>query len=323
MAIPTTRETFKEYCLRDLGAPVLEINVDDDQLEDRIDQAIDIFRLYHYDGIEKIYLKHQITASDLVINETNAKQFVGTIKGQTSGAKASIPPIQHITTEDSIIKICRTMGVFVAGETIIDSEGTTATIASENFYTPGDTDNGWVPIPDLVYGVSRVLPLYQGTSSSRSIFDLQYQLRLNDLYDLSSTSLIYYTTVMQHLATLDLVLNGRPIYRFNRLQNKLFLDIDWKTANKIQVGDYIVVEAYRALDPTEFTKVWNEPWLKKYTTALFKRQWGTNLKKFGNLQLPGGVTLDGKALFDEATEEIKILEDEIQNKSAPLDFFMG
>lgn len=323
MAIPTSRETFKEYCLRDLGAPVLEINVDEDQLEDRIDQAMDVFRLYHYDGIEKMYLKHQITASDLVINETNAKDFVGVITGQTSGAKTSIPPKEHITTEDSIIKVCRTVGTFVAGETIVDTEGNTATLVDENFFTAGDTDNGWVPIPDLVYGVSRVLPLYQGTSSSRSIFDLQYQLRLNDLYDLSSTSLIYYTTVMQHLATLDLVLNGRPIYRFNRLQNKLFLDIDWKTANKIQVGDYIVVEAYRALDPTEYSKVWNEPWLKKYATALFKRQWGTNLKKFANLQLPGGVMLDGNKLYQEAVDEIKVLEDEIQNKSAPLDFFMG
>jgi hypothetical protein len=323
MAIPTTREGLKNYCLRDLGAPVLEINVDDDQLEDRIDQALDIFRLYHYDGIEKIYLKHQITASELVINELNATDFVGTITGQTSGAKTSLPPKEHATTQDSVIKVCRTFGAFVAGETIIDSEGNTATVAAEDFFVAGDTDNGWIPIPDLVYGVSRVLPLYQGTSSSRSIFDLQYQLRLNDLYDLSSTSLIYYTTVMQHLATLDLVLNGKPIYRFNRLQDKLYLDVDWKNNNKIQVGDYMVIEAYRALDPNEFSKVWNEPWLKKYVTALFKRQWGTNLKKFKGIQLPGGVMLDGDSLYQEAMTEIKILEDEIQNKSAPLDFFMG
>jgi len=168
-----------------------------------------------------------------------------------------------------------------------------------------------------------VLPLYQGTSSSRSIFDLQYQLRLNDLYDLSSTSLIYYSTVMQHLATLDLLLNGKPIWRFNRLQNKLNIDVDWNNANKIDVGMYIVVEAYRALDPDQFKLVWNEPWLKRYTTALFKRQWGTNLAKFSGLQLPGGVTLDGKALYREAIEEIRALEDEIQNKAAPLDFFLG
>lgn len=323
MAIPTSREQLKEYCLRDLGAPVLEINVDDDQLEDRIDQALDIFRLYHYDGIEKIYLKHQITASELAIVGTNAIDFTGMITGSTSGAKTYVPAKEHATTVNNIIKCSRTLGTFAAGETITDSAGNTAVVAASDFWTPGDTDNEWVPIPDLVYGVSRVLPLYQGTSSSRNIFDLQYQLRLNDLYDLSSTSLIYYTTVMQHLSTLDLLLNGKPIFRFNRLQDKLHLDIDWKNGNKVTVGDYIVVEAYRALDPTEFTKVWNEPWLKRYVTALFKRQWGTNLKKFANLQLPGGVMLDGNKLYQEAVDEIKVLEDEIQNKSAPLDFFMG
>jgi hypothetical protein len=201
--------------------------------------------------------------------------------------------------------------------------GTTATIAAGTFYVAGDIDNGWIPVPDLVYGVSRVLPLYQSTSSSRNIFDLQYQLRLNDLYDLSSTSLIYYTTVMQHLATLDLVLNGKPIYRFNRLQNKLHIDMDWKNSLKIEPDSYIIVEAYRALDPTEFTRMFNEPWLKHYVTALFKKQWATNIKKFSGIQLPGGVTLDGDKLYDEAIGEIKDLEEELQNKSAPLDFFMG
>ena len=324
MAIPSSREGLKEYCLRDLGAPVLEINVDDDQLEDRIDQALDIFRLYHYDGIEKIYLKHKVSASLLTIDETNAIDFTGTITGQTSGAKTHVPPeaAEH-TTDPSVLRVCRTVGTFQAGETIIDSNGLTATIAAADFWVPGDTDNGWIPIPDLVYGVSRVLPLYQGTSSSKNIFDLQYQLRLNDLYDLSSTSIIYYTTVMQHLSTLDLILNGKPIYRFNRLEDRLYLDVDWKNDNKIRTGDFLVVEAYRALDPNEFTKVWNEPWLKKYVTALFKRQWGTNLKKFSGIQLPGGVTLDGNKLYQEAMDEIKALEDEIQNKSAPLDFFLG
>ena len=317
----TSRATLSEYCLRALGAPVLEINVDDDQLEDRIDEALDVFRLYHYDGIEKIYLKHKITASELNITGTNAASFAATSKitGGTSGATAIIESAK----DNNTLYISRTIGAFVANETITNPDGTTATLTASSFYTAGDVDNGWIPIPDLVYGVSRVLPLYQGTSSSRSIFDLQYQLRLNDLYDLSSTSLIYYTTVMSHLATLDLILNGKPIYRFNRLMDKLYIDIDWKSINKVNVGDYFIVEAYRALDPTEFSKVWNEPWLKKYTTALFKKQWATNLKKFSGLQLPGGVTLDGNSLYNEAVQEIIALEDDIQNKSAPLDFFLG
>jgi hypothetical protein len=126
---------------------------------------------------------------------------------------------------------------------------------------------------------------------------------------------------MSHLAMLDLELNGYPLYRFNRMQGRLYLDINWET--DIPLGDYIVVEAYRALNPADFTKVWNENWLKRYVTAQFKRQWGTNLKKFTGLQLPGGVTLDGDKLYQEAMQEIKELEDELMNKSAPLDFFMG
>jgi len=337
MAIPATRTDFKNYCLRNLGAPVLEINVDDDQVEDRIDESLDIFRLYHYDGIEKFYLKHQVTASQLKIVGTNATDFTYgmVVQGQTSGVMARCYP----STNPSVIQLAGLMKVpslavnpvgppeFIKGETLVmfgGASGPTAVVSSDDdYFTAGDIDNGWIPIADAVYGVSRVLNLYQGTSSSKSIFDLQYQLRLNDLYDLSSTSLIYYSTVMQHLATLDLVLNGKPIYRFNRLENRLYIDMDWKTANKVEVGNYIVIEAYRALDPTEFSRVWNEPWLKRYTTALIKRQWGTNLKKFSGLQLPGGVTLDGDKLYKEAVEEVKELEDEIQNKAAPLDFFLG
>jgi hypothetical protein len=422
MAIPATREDFKQYCLRNLGAPVLEVNVDDDQLEDRIDESLDIFRLYHYDGIEKFYLSHKIKASELKITSNNAAAFVpgNQVVGSTTGLTATIYPQLDITTavtvtaggslySDNIEVIIEGGGgsgatgeatvsggvvtsvlitnpgsgyitnptvtiidknrtgtgatatanfslqpnvlfvarfiqtvntnnspyvgtsnptVFLPGEIItskdINGNVITATVATDAEYIVlGDIENKYIPIADAVYGVTRVLPLYQGTSTSRSIFDLQYQLRLNDLYDLSSTSLIYYSTVMQHLATLDLLLNGKPIWRFNRLQNKLNIDVDWNNGNKIEVGMWVVVEAYRALDPDQFKLVWNEPWLKRYTTALIKRQWGTNLSKFSGLQLPGGVSLDGKALYQEAVQEIKDLEDEIQNKSAPLDFFLG
>jgi hypothetical protein len=126
---------------------------------------------------------------------------------------------------------------------------------------------------------------------------------------------------MSHLAMLDLELNGHILYRFNRLTNRLYLDINWNT--DVILGDYIIVQAYRAADPAQYAKVWNEAWLKHYVTALFKKQWGTNLKKFSGIQLPGGVTLDGDKLYDEAISEIKDLEDELQNKSAPLDFFLG
>jgi hypothetical protein len=178
-----------------------------------------------------------------------------------------------------------------------------------------------VPVSPLVYGVHKVYPITATGASSKNIFDLNYQLRLNDLYDLSSTSIIYYTTVMQHLSLLDLTLNGHILYRFNRYQERLHLDINW--TQDVEVGQYILVEAYRAMDPDAYTKMWGDIWLKHYTTALFKKAWATNLKKFSGLQLPGGVTLDGQSLYEEAKSEIDELEQEMITKQAPLDFFTG
>lgn len=243
----TTRQGLIDYCLRELGAPVVEINVDDTQIEDRVDEAIEYYRQYHYDGIEKVYLKHQITQDDV--------------------------------------------------------------------------NNGYIPVTDAIYGVSRVFPVASGTSTSKSIFDLQYQLRLNDLYDLTSTSIMYYTQVMSHLALLDLTLNGQPLYRFNRLTNKLYIEASW--VDEMKVGNYVLVECYRALDPTTTPRLYGEMWLKHYTTALIKKQWATNMKKFSGLQLPGGVTIDGNALYQEATDEIEKLEQDLIGKQGPLDWYMG
>ena len=243
----TTRQGLIDYCRRSLGEPVVELNIDDQQVDDRVDEAIDYFRQYHFDGIEKMYLKHVITQDDI--------------------------------------------------------------------------DNKYIVLNDLIFGVSRVFPVASGTSTSKSIFDLQYQLRLNDLYDLTSTSVIYYTQVMSHLALLDQTLNGHPLYRFNRMNSKLYIDTIWQ--EKMQPGNYILVECYRALDPEEATKVYDNYWLKHYATALIKKQWATNIKKFSGLQLPGGVTMDGDKLYAEAIQEIKDLEDEMISKAAPLEFMMG
>jgi hypothetical protein len=247
MAAITSRQGLIDYCYRALGAPVVEINVAKEQVEDRIDEAIEHFRLYHYDGVEKVYLKHKITATDVT--------------------------------------------------------------------------NQYITLPDLIYGVTRVFPVASGTSTSKSIFDLQYQLRLNDLYDLTSTSIIYYSQVMSHLSLLDMTLNGHPLYRFNKLTNKLYIEASW--TEEMEVDNYILVECYRALDPTTVTKTYNDKWLKHYATALIKKQWGANLSKFSGMQLPGGVTIDGRALYDEAVQEIKDLEDDIRDKSAPLEIFLG
>jgi hypothetical protein len=317
-----SREQLKEYALRALGKPVLEINVDDTQLEDRLDEALEYWRLYHYEGIEQMYMKAKIDASVLNITTETASTFnVGEIiLGATSNARAEVTREYSRDSAGTTILVKNVTGTFLPNETINGSAYHDAVLAPSNPCILGAYDNKYVICPDYVYGVTKVLSMGQA-SSSKNIFDLQYQLRLNDLYDLTATSVVYYKTVMAHLAMLDLELNGHTLYRFNRLSNRLHLDINWAT--DVALGDYIMVQGYRAMDPATFTKVWSEPWLKHYVTALFKRQWAINIKKFSGIQLPGGVTLDGDKLYDEAMSEIKDLEDELQNKSAPLDFFMG
>ncbi|CAB4170836.1 neck protein [uncultured Caudovirales phage] len=319
MAAVSTRTGLKEYALRALGAPVLEINVDDDQIEDRIDEALDYWKLYHYEGVEQIYLKQLIRASEITLSASVASTFAlaEVITGATSGATAEVCRESQRSSSGTLLLVRNVVGTFTPGETINGSAGHTATLSS---ITLREYDNRYIEIPDYVWGVTQIISAGQA-SSSKNIFDLQYQLRLNDLYDLTSTSLIYYKTVMSHLALLDFELNGHQRFRFNRLNGRLYLDANWAT--DFILGDYIIVQAYRPMDPTTWSKIYNEPWLKHYVTALFKKQWATNIKKFSGIQLPGGVTLDGDKLYDESTSEIKELEDELQNKSAPLDFFMG
>jgi len=317
-----SREQLKQYALRALGAPVLEINVDEDQLQDRLDEALEYWRQYHYDGTEQIYMKHQIRASEMTLTTSVGQNFVlaEVVIGSTSGARAEVVRETTRMSTGTLLLVKKVVGTFVAGETITGSASGQTAILGTTPVTLREYDLKYIDIPDLVYGVTKILSIGQA-SSSKNIFDLQYQLRLNDLYDLTSTSLIYYKTVMSHLALLDFELNGHQLFRFNRRQNRLFLDLNWES--DVILGDYIIVQGYRALDPDQFTKVWNEAWLKHYVTALFKKQWATNIKKFSGIQLPGGVTLDGDKLYDEATGEIKELEDELQNKSAPLEFYMG
>jgi len=306
MATPSTRAEFKTYCLRKLGFPVIEINVDDDQVEDRIDDALSYFQDYHFDGTEKMYMKHQLTVADI--------------------------------------------------------------------------NRRWIYAPDAVTFVTGVFP-FDNSNASVNMFDLRYQLRLHDLYDFTSVSYVSYEITMQHIRTLELLFSGTPQFRFNRKQNKVFIDIDW--TRDVQVGDYVIIECYRSLNPSTITltgtvsytsgsntvtgysttfdqqflendfitfnsvdsfqvdkilsptsltirgpmvntaanvtatisgnsDVWGDRFLKKYAYALIKMQWGNNLKKFAGVQLPGGVTLNGKEIYDEAMEELAKLEEEMQ-----------
>lgn len=322
MAI-TSRQELIDYALRALGEPVINVNVESKQLDDRVDEALEYWNIYHYDGIEKMYLKHRMVASKLYISTNNGSVFPSeaTITGQTSGATARVAmKIMNEPVADDYISIRGIKGDFVSGETVSDGTNTATIVSRSDFLTLGDFDLKYIQLPDNVFGVVRMLP-FSTTSVSASMFDIQYQLRLHDLYDLTSTSIIYYKTVMNHLSLLDMELNAKPSIDFNRMNGRVYPRINWDT--NVKPGDYMIIECYRALDPTQFSRVWNEPWLKRYVIAKFKKQWATNIYKYSGIQLPGGITLNGPALYDQATNEIAELEQELIEKQQPLSFFLG
>ena len=246
MSKPGSRQELADYCLRALGAPVVEINIDDDQLGDRIDEAFQFYREYHSDATIRRYRKHQVTATDV--------------------------------TEE------------------------------------------YIDIPETFIHVSRVLP-FQVTGGAGD-FNVEYQIMLNDIYDLRGpNSVLHYAMSQQHLALVDTLFDGKDqTVRFNRHMNRLFIETRWGT--DVKAGEFVIIEGYETVDPATFTDVYNDIFLKKYLTALIKRQWGTNLKKFGGLQLPGGVEINGQQIYDEANEEIKEIEEQMQSRyeMPPLDF---
>ena len=257
MANPATRETLKQYALRALGKPVIEINVDDDQLEDRLDEALQYFAQYHYDGIRRTYLKYQYTEAD---------------KTRMTG-----------DSDESVTK--------------------------NSVTTSWKEGNNFLVVPESVISVINIFPF--SNKSNMNLFDVRYQLRLNDLYDFSSTSIINYDIVLRHLDFLDHILVGEKPLRFNQHDNRLYIDMDW--TNDLAVGEFLVIEAYRKLDPEQFTDVYNDIYLKRYVTSLFKKQWGANLSKFDGVAMIGGVTLNGRQIYSEALQDIEKLETEIRS----------
>ena len=256
MATPSTRETLKQYCLRNLGKPVIDINVDDDQVEDRIDEALQYFAQYHVDGVERMYLKYEVTQADVTRMTTDSSESI---------------------TEDSVT-------------------------------TTWKQGNNFLVVPSSVISVVNVFPL--SDRANLNMFDVRYQLRLNDLYDFSSTSIVHYQMTMQHLDFLDHILVGEKPMRFNQLSNRLYLDMDWGT--DITAGEYLIFEVYRKVDPDTYTDLYDDLYLKRYVTALIKRQWGQNLSKFSGTAMLGGVTLNGPELFSAAIDDQQRLEEEIR-----------
>ena len=273
MANPNTRESLKQYCLRALGKPVIEINVDDDQLEDRLDESLQYFAQYHTDGIRRTYLKYKLTSDDKA-----------RLKNKTRSNETS---------------------------TDLEESGVT----TQHF----EQDN-YLVIPDSVISVTNIFPF--SDKGNLNLFDVRYQLRLNDLYDFSSTSVLHYQMTMQHLDFLSHILVGEKPIRFNQHQNRLYIDMDFE--NDISVGEFIIIECYRKLDPETYTDIYDDIYLKRYVTALIKRQWGANLSKFSGVTMLGGVTMNGAEIYSQAQEEITRLEEQIQLAfETPIDYMMG
>tara|TARA_B100000902_G_scaffold209520_1_gene199394 strand:+ start:147 stop:896 length:750 start_codon:yes stop_codon:yes gene_type:complete len=249
MAKPNSKDTLKDYCLRALGAPVIEVNIDDDQLDDRVDESLQFYQHYHQDAIEKFFLVHTVTSTDIT--------------------------------------------------------------------------NGYIPINDLITDVVRLMPINDSTSGD-SMFDVRYQIHLNDLYNLGFMgSLAEYVMSMEYLNLLDTVVDSDEKHiSFERHKDRLTIHMDW--SEEVAVGDKLVVEAYRIIDPDTYTQVYDDYYLKKYCTALIKKQWGLNLLKFEGMQMPGGVTFNGRQLYDDAIADLEKLEEEARlNWEAPVDFYTG
>lgn len=320
MASVTTRQELIDYCLRRLGHPVIEINIDDDQIEDRIDDAFQFYREYHFDAVEEVYLKAQITASNLILTTNSANTFspAEVVTGATSGVTSTIVSVpvsgntllMYKTTEDAN---------FSAGETVTGAtSGATAVVSS---FSKGTYDYKYFPLADAVTGIKKVLPFYDRTSGI-NLFDIRYQMLVQDLYNLMSVDMIHYTMIQNHLQMINMLLVGVKPFRFNRHMNRLYVDMDWE--KDAGIGDYLIVNAYRILDPSTYADVYDDMFLKRYATALIKKQWGENLKKFSGVQLPGGVTLNGQVIYEEAIEEIKTIEQEMQSRfELPVDFIVG
>jgi hypothetical protein len=246
MATPTTREQFKQYCLRRLGKPVIDINVDDDQVEDRIDEALKYYWDYHFDGTEKMFYKYQITQTDV--------------------------------------------------------------------------DNRYITLPQYIIGAVNIFPLGDSLSTN-NLFNIRYQIALNDLYDLTATTMVPYFLAMQHIQFLEQMLVGQVQYRYNRNTNKFYIDMDW---NKMTVGNYLVIEAYQIVNPDTYTDVWGDRWLAHYAEALIKLQWGSNLIKYQDIALPGGMKFNAEKIYNDARKDLDDLEHEmIHSYSLPVGDLIG
>ena len=282
MAIPTSRQELVDYVLRKLGAPVLEVNVAAEQIDDLVDDAIQLFQERHFDGVYQTFLKYKVTADDIA-------------RGRSRGGNNAV-------------------GIVTTTGTAPASSGISTTAVDFNF----EENSNYIQVPTHVIGVNKLF-LFEGTNSIASgMFSIKYQLFLNDIYYFSSVELLTYAMTKTYLEDLDFLLTTQKQIRFNKRQDRLYLDVDWSALTE---GQYIIIDCWRQLNPADYAEVWNDSFLKKYVTALVKKQWGQNLIKFQGVSLPGGVQLNGRQLYDDGQREIDAIMEQMSNtyELPPLD----
>ena len=322
MASPTSRTELKTYIKRRLGEPVITVDVEDTQMDERIDDALAFYGDFHYDATERTYMKHLVTYSNLVFVTATTGTFGNNelAQGQTSNTVVRIHTQANTTFATFTYLRSEQVTPIVAGEVLLGLHtNASGTINSLAF---GDWDNKYIPLSNLVMSVIRVLPL-DGFAVDRGtgLFSANYQFLMNDLSWLSSSSVISYFLTRSHMEMLNDLFNGDPTLRFNRHMNKLYLDVDWNT--DVGPGQYVIVEGIRRLDPDVHTEIWGDRFLRDYATALVKRQWGHNLIKFEGVTMPGGITMNARAIYDEGVREVQQLEETMQAKNElPPEFFV-
>ncbi len=282
MATPSSRSELADYCKRQLGAPVLEINIADEQVEDIMDDAIQFFQERHFDGVSQSFLKYKIRQTDIDRGRAN-------MRGQ-SGDK-----VTGITTD--------TVSTTIAGIS-----------TTFEFYE----NSNYLEVPPEIIGVTKIFHYDGANTITNNMFSVKYQLFLNDIYFWGATELLTYAMTKTYLEDINFLLTTQKQIRFNQRMDRLYLDIDW---DGVTVGDYFVIDCFRALNPADYARVYNDSFLKKYTVALMKRQWGQNLLKFQGVKLPGGVELNGRQIYDDAEKDLEIIREQMSNmyEMPPLD----
>ena len=282
MATPSSRSELADYCKRQLGAPVLEINIADEQVEDIMDDAIQFFQERHFDGVSQSFLKYKIRQTDIDRGRAN-------MRGQSGDKRTGI------TTD--------TVSTTIAGIS-----------TTFEFYE----NSNYLEVPPEIIGVTKIFHYDGANTITNNMFSVKYQLFLNDIYFWGATELLSYAMTKTYLEDINFLLTTQKQIRFNQRMDRLYLDIDW---DGVTVGDYFVIDCFRALNPADYARVYNDSFLKRYTVALMKRQWGQNLLKFQGVKLPGGVELNGRQIYDDAQKDLEIIREQMSNmyEMPPLD----